>query len=168
MEGNFSEYWSKYDDRGKIEKSPRLFGNETFMLTYGDGVAEINIKELLEFHKQYGKLATVTAVQPTGRFGALEIQEDISVAGFKEKPLGDGGWVNGGFFVMQPEVFNYIENDQTVLENEPLSRLAEDGQLLAYKHTGFWHPMDTLRDKNYLEEIWKSGKAPWKWSEDHD
>ncbi len=153
---------------GRLKRVQKYVGNETFMLTYGDGVGSIDILELLEFHKRHGKLATVTAVQPAGRFGVLEIAEHNRVLEFKEKQSGDGGWINGGFFVMQPEVFKYIENDQTVLENEPLIRLARDGQLVAYKHTGFWHPMDTLRDKNFLEEIWKTGRAPWNWSEGHD
>lgn len=151
---------------GRLKKVKDYVGGEPFMLTYGDGVADINIKQLVEFHKQHGKLATVTAVQPAGRFGALEISdENGSVTGFKEKPQGDGRWVNGGFFVMQPEVIDFIKDEQTVLENEPLHNLALDGQLMAYKTTGFWQPMDTLRDKNYLEGIWKSGKAPWRRSD---
>jgi glucose-1-phosphate cytidylyltransferase len=149
---------------GRLKQVQEYVGDETFMLTYGDGLAAIDLLELLEFHKQHGKLATVTAVQPAGRFGVLEIAENNNVIDFKEKPLGDGGWVNGGFFVMEPGVFAYLDNDQTVLENEPLTKLAEDGQLFAYKHKGFWHPMDTLRDKNHLEELWKSGQAPWNWS----
>jgi glucose-1-phosphate cytidylyltransferase len=152
---------------GRLKRVREYVGNETFMFTYGDGLAAINILEQLEFHKQHGKFATVTAVQPKGRFGNLEIKEDNRVTEFKEKPLGDGGWVNGGFFILQPDIFKYIEDDKTVFENAPLSKLAADGQLMAYKHPGFWHPMDTLRDKNDLEEMWKSGNAPWKWSEDH-
>lgn len=149
---------------GRVKRVKDYVGGKPFLLTYGDGVADINIKQLVEFHKQHGKLATVTAVQPTGRFGALEI-ENSSVTGFQEKPQGDGRWVNGGFFVMEPEVFDYIKDDQTVLEKEPLNKLALDRQLMAYKNTGFWQPMDSLHDKNYLEDIWKSGKAPWSRSD---
>lgn len=147
---------------GRIKQIQQYIGNETFMLTYGDGVADIDIFGLLNFHHKHGKLATVSAVQPSGRFGSLSLTRDDSVKGFREKPKGDGAWVNCGFFVMEPQVFDYLEGDQTVLEKEPLEKLAKDGQLMAFKHSGFWHPMDTLRDKNSLEEIWKSGKAPWK------
>jgi glucose-1-phosphate cytidylyltransferase len=132
------------------------------MLTYGDGVSDINIDELLTFHKSHGRLATITSVQPSGRFGALQLDEKNRVQGFKEKPKGDDSWINGGFFVMEPRVLDYIDGDGTLLEKEPLERLAGDGELMAFKHTGFWQPMDTLRDKNHLEDLWKSGKAPWK------
>ncbi|MEJ8545134.1 glucose-1-phosphate cytidylyltransferase [Brevibacillus borstelensis] len=147
---------------GRVKRIRPFIGDQPFLLTYGDGVSDIDIHELIAFHKAHGKLATVSATQPTGRFGALHLDENNRVEGFQEKPKGDGGWVNAGFFVMEPEVFDYIEGDQTVLEKEPLQNLAADNQLMAYKHTGFWHPMDTLRDKNYLEELWKTGKAPWK------
>jgi len=131
------------------------------MLTYGDGVGNINIKELVEFHKKHGKYATLTAVQPSGRFGALDL-EDSEVKAFKEKPKGDGAWINGGFFVLEPQIFDYIEGDETIWERDPLENLAKDGQLMAYRHTGFWKPMDTLRDKRELQKLWESGKAPWK------
>lgn len=147
---------------GRLKRVSKYIGNDPFMLTYGDGLADINIQKLLEFHQAHGKLATVTATQPNGRFGALHLTEDGKVAEFKEKPKGESEWINGGFFVMQPEVLNYIDGDHTVFEKEPLENLAKDGQLMAYKHSGFWHPMDTLRDKKYLEELWISGKAPWK------
>ena len=146
---------------GRIKRVQKYIGNDTFMLTYGDGVANINIKELLEFHKRHGKFATVTAVQPSGRFGALDLDEG-KVKAFKEKPKGDGAWINGGFFVLEPQVFDYINGDETIWEREPLENLAKDGQLMAYKHTGFWKPMDTLRDKRELQVLWESGEAPWK------
>lgn len=147
---------------GRVKRIRQFVNNETFMLTYGDGVSDVNIKKLVEYHKLHGKLATVTSTQPGGRFGALNISDDNRVLGFQEKPKGDGAWINAGFFVMEPEVFNYIDNDSTILEREPLENLAKDGQLMTYKHDGFWLPMDTLRDKNRLEELWQSGKAPWK------
>ena len=147
---------------GRVKRVKEYIGNETFMLTYGDGVADINIKALVDFHKGHGKLATVSSIQPLGRFGALDIDNGNLVLGFKEKPKGDGAWINGGFFVMEPSVLDYIDNDATILEKEPLEKLAHDGQLLAFKHSGFWQPMDTLRDKNHLDDLWKSGTAPWK------
>lgn len=147
---------------GRVKRIAKYVQNETFMLTYGDGVGDVDISSLLEFHKRQGKLATVTAVQPSGRFGALAINSDDIVNNFAEKPQGDGTWINGGFFVMEPEVLDYIEGDSTILERSPLERLASDGQLAAYKHSGFWRPMDTLRDKLELEKLWNSGKAPWK------
>lgn len=147
---------------GRVKKIEKYVGDETFMLTYGDGVANIDIPQLLQFHKQHGKWATLTATQPTGRFGALQLENDQRVESFQEKIKGDGGWISGGFFVFEPEIFKYIEDDHTVFEKGPLENLAKDGQLMAYKHTGFWHPMDTLRDKNHLEELWKANKAPWK------
>ncbi|OWA36242.1 glucose-1-phosphate cytidylyltransferase [Saccharibacillus sp. O16] len=148
---------------GRVKKIQPYIGNEPFMLTYGDGVSNVDLRALVDFHNRNGKLATVTTVQPHGRFGALDIDPSGQVHGFQEKPKGDGSWINAGFFVMQPEVFDYIDDsEQTVLEKEPLERLAKDGQLMGYKHDGFWHPMDTLRDKNYLEDQWKSGTAPWK------
>jgi glucose-1-phosphate cytidylyltransferase len=151
---------------GRVKRVQPYIGDETFMLTYGDGVADINLRELLDYHARNGRLATVTSTQPGGRFGALQMSEGNLVRGFQEKPKGDGHWVNAGFFVMEPKVFDYIEGDATVLEKEPLESLASDGELVAYKHKGFWQPMDTLRDKNQLEELWRSGQAPWKaWGE---
>lgn len=151
---------------GRIKKIQKYIGNETFMLTYGDGVANINIDNLLEFHKKSNKYATITTVQPMGRFGAVQIDENNSVKSFIEKPSGDGGWINGGFFVLEPQIFEYIENDETIWESEPLEKLAIDNQISAYKHKGFWMPMDSLRDKNKLQELWGSNVAPWKiWKE---
>ena len=147
---------------GRIKKAQEYIGKEPFMLTYGDGVADINIKNLLEYHKKSGKLATLTSVQPSGKFGAIDIEENGIVAAFNEKPKGDGAWINGGFFVLEPEVFNYLQaDDRVVWEREPLEHLARDNQLNAYKHKGFWRPMDTLRDKNELTDMWMSGNAPW-------
>lgn len=147
---------------GRLKRAQKYVGSETFMLTYGDGVGDIDIPALLDYHRQQGKLATLTAVQPSGRFGALKIDIEGTVRAFAEKPDGDGAWINGGFFVFEPGVFDYIEGDETVLERAPLERLAADGQLAAYRHEGFWRPMDTLRDKIALEDHWKSGRAPWK------
>jgi glucose-1-phosphate cytidylyltransferase len=137
------------------------FLDGTFLFTYGDGVSNVNVQQSIEFHRQQGGLATITAVQPAGRFGALDI-EGQRIIRFEEKPPGDGSWVNGGFFVLEPGVFDYIDGDHSVWEREPLERLARDNQLSAFRHDGFWQPMDTLRDKNKLEELWSSGKAPWK------
>ena len=146
---------------GRLRRVERYVSDGPFCFTYGDGVATVDVKRLVERHRQGGRLATVTAVRPPGRFGALDIRGD-KVAGFVEKPAGDGGWVNGGFFVLEPGVFKYLEGDDDIWEHEPLMRLAADGQLDAYHHEGFWQPMDTLRDKNVLEELWAAGKAPWK------
>lgn len=146
---------------GRLKRIASYLDNEDFFLTYGDGVADVNITELYRHHQQGGRLATVTAVQPPGRFGSLRLV-DGSVAGFEEKPQGDGGWINGGFFVLSPQVIDYIEGDFTFWEHEPMERLAAEGQMSAYFHHGFWQPMDTLRDKNHLEALWASGKAPWK------
>lgn len=147
---------------GRLKRIREYVGNETFMLTYGDGVANVNIKELLQFHREHPKMATVTAVQPLGRFGSLNIESNNNVGAFIEKPIGDGGWINGGFFVFEPDIFEYLKDDTTVLEREPLEKLVRISQLNAYKHKGFWKPMDTLRDKMELEKLWESGKAPWK------
>jgi glucose-1-phosphate cytidylyltransferase len=147
---------------GRIKRVRDVIGNETFMLTYGDGVANINIDELLKFHKKFGKIATVTSVQPAGRFGALDIKDNGEVGSFVEKPVGDGGWINGGFFVLSSEIFNYIKDDSTVFEKEPLKKLALENELVAYKHRGFWKPMDTLRDKIEIETLWDNNMAPWK------
>lgn len=146
---------------GRLKRVREYIENKTFCFTYGDGVADININKLISFHKSHGKWATVTAVQPPGRFGAIDMEED-EVIGFKEKPEGEGGWINGGFFVLAPQVFDLIQDDDTSWESEPLERLAKTGQLNAFKHKGFWRPMDTLRDKNYLNDLWSSDKAPWK------
>ncbi|TKI56518.1 glucose-1-phosphate cytidylyltransferase [Brevibacillus antibioticus] len=146
---------------GRVKRIKKYVGEDTFMLTYGDGLSDINIEQLVKFHRTHKKLATITTTQPPGRFGALDIANGNTVTGFQEKPKGDGGWINAGFFVMEPGVFDYIAGDETVLEKEPLESLAKANQLMAFKHTGFWQPMDTLRDKNYLEELWKSGKAAW-------
>lgn len=134
---------------------------ESFCFTYGDGVGDIDIADSISFHKQHGKAATLTATYPPGRFGALDIQNK-QVMNFKEKPKGDGAMINGGFFVLTPKVLDYLADDSTIWEQEPLRGLAEDGELMAYEHQGFWQPMDTLRDKNLLEELWEAGKAPWK------
>ena len=147
---------------GRIKRIEKYIGNEPFLLTYGDGLSDINIRKLVDFHEKHRKIATVTAVQPSGRFGTLNLATDNSVEKFQEKIHGDGGWINGGFFVLQPEVFNKIEGDQTIFEKDPLENLARDNQLYAYKHSGFWHPMDTLRDKKYLTELWNTENPPWK------
>jgi len=147
---------------GRLKRvSDYVKDEEAFCFTYGDGVANIDIAALVEFHRRHGKLATVTAVQPPGRYGALKMTGN-AVQGFMEKPLGDGGWINGGFFVLSPNCLNYIGGDQSSWECEPLEKLSADGQLMAFEHAGFWQPMDTLREKNQLEELWLSGKAPWK------
>lgn len=135
--------------------------DEAFLFTYGDGVSDVDIKASIDFHMSHGKLATLTATYPPGRFGALDIQNN-QILSFKEKPRGDGALINGGFFVLSPKVIDLIDNDATTWEQEPLMALAEQGQLMAYEHGGFWQPMDTLRDKHYLEELWQKGKAPWK------
>lgn len=149
---------------GRIKKVKDYVGNEPFMLTYGDGVADINIDELIAFHKKHGKAITMTSVQPEGRFGSLLLEND-KVLSFQEKPKGDGAWVNAGYFVCQPEVFDYIPmGDNVIFEREPLENLANDGQLYTYKHEGFWKPMDTQRDKSQLEDMIDNNKAPWiKW-----
>lgn len=147
---------------GRIKRIQPYIGNEPFLLTYGDGVGNVDIKALLEFHQTQKKSLTVTAVQPSGRFGALNIDGSLSVTSFLEKPKGDGSWINGGFFVCEPDVFNYISGDATVFEKEPMEKIARDGKMVAYKHTGYWKPMDTLRDKQELEAEWNSGRAPWK------
>ncbi|QER42864.1 glucose-1-phosphate cytidylyltransferase [Thermodesulfobacterium sp. TA1] len=147
---------------GRLKRVAKyLEGEEIFCFTYGDGVADVNITEEINFHKKHGKLATILAVRPPGRFGALEINDNL-VINFQEKPPGDGAWINGGFFVLSTKVIDLIKGDQTSWEQEPLKILAKKGELVAFKHYGFWHPMDTLRDKRYLEDLWASGKAPWK------
>jgi glucose-1-phosphate cytidylyltransferase len=148
---------------GRIKRVAEHVGGETFMVTYGDGVADVDLHKLLEFHHSHGRLATVTAVQPSGRFGALEIDDDdqAAVRTFQEKPVGDGAWVNGGFFVLEPSVVDRIAGDDTAFEREPVTSLAIDDQLRAYRHRGFWQPMDTLRDLRALEQQWATGKAAW-------
>lgn len=146
---------------GRLARVREYVGGEDFCFTYGDGVSDVNISELVAFHKKEGRKATLTAVQPPGRFGALNLDGN-RITGFQEKPVGDGGWVNGGFFVCSPVVLDYIGGDDTIWEREPLEALAAEGDLAAYFHKGFWQPMDTLRDKNHLEELWTTNKAPWK------
>ena len=146
---------------GRLKRVKQYLDNQTFCFTYGDGLSDINITKLIDFHKSKKTLATVTVVQPQGRFGKINLDID-KVTGFEEKPDGDGGWINGGFFVLEPSVIDYIKDDTTVWEREPLERLAKEGQMSAYKHKGFWQPTDTLREKNLLEELWNSNKAKWK------
>jgi glucose-1-phosphate cytidylyltransferase len=146
---------------GRIRRLAPYLGSETFMLTWGDGVSNVDLHRLLEFHRSHGKLATLTAVRPRARFGRLELDGD-RVETFEEKPEGREGWINGAFFVLEPGVFDYIDGDDTLFEREPLERLAVDGQLMAYRHTGFWQCMDTLRDKYLLNSLWESGEPPWK------
>lgn len=147
---------------GRIKKAQDYIGNEPFLLTYGDGVSDVNIKELVDFHKKSKKYVTVTAVQPSGRFGALSIDDDNNINTFSEKPIGDGNWINGGFLVCEPQMFDYIpDGDDVVFEQKPLEQLAKDGQLNAFKHGGFWRPMDTLKDKNDLTKMWLGHCAPW-------
>ena len=146
----------------RVKKAKEHIGNKPFMLTYGDGVADIDIQETLAFHQQHGKLMTMTSAQPEGRFGALNINKNDQVTTFEEKPKGDGSWINAGYFVCQPEVLDYIDNgDDVIFEQEPLKRLAQDAEIFTYKHKGFWMPMDTLRDKTKLNEMYESGNAPW-------
>jgi glucose-1-phosphate cytidylyltransferase len=148
---------------GRLKRIASYVEGDPFLMTYGDGVADINLGALIACHEANGRLATVTAVQPPGRFGALEMADgEDAVRSFTEKPRGDGAWMNGGFFVLEPAVLDYIEGDDTLFEQQPLQRLAADGQLAAFRHGGFWQPMDTLRDKRALEELWTSGQAPWK------
>ena len=148
---------------GRIKRIQEYIGGETFCLTYGDGVTDLDIKKLIDFHRDQKTVATLTAVQPPGRFGAFKLdREQHKIFTFKEKPKGDSAWINGGFFVLEPGVMEYITGDSAVWEREPMEKLSSDGMLSAYRHHGFWHPMDTLRDKNLLEELWQSGKAPWE------
>jgi glucose-1-phosphate cytidylyltransferase len=148
---------------GRLKRVKEHIGDETFCFTYGDGVSNINISKLIEFHQSQRTLATLTAVQPPGRFGAIALVEgQTKITHFHEKPRGDGAWINGGYFVLEPEAIDYIEDDSITWEDEPLRKLAHQGNLSAYPHDGFWQPMDTLRDKHYLEELWESGQAPWK------
>ncbi len=149
---------------GRIKRLKNWLGNETFMLTWGDGVSDININKLLEFHKSHGRLATMTAVRPTARYGHLDFDGDL-VCSFTEKPQTSEGWINGAFFVLEPQIFDYIDGDDTMWEHAPLERLAAEGELVAYKHESFWQCMDTLREKHILQTLWDAGEAPWiKWS----
>lgn len=147
---------------GRIKRVKDYIGNEPFMLTYGDGVSNVDINKLVEFHKAHGKIATITAIQPGGRFGMLDISNNNQIDSFKEKSKEDGGWINGGFMVLNPETIDFIEGDNTVFEKEPLERVANEGQLKAFRHEGFWQCMDTLRDKEQLEKLWSDGQALWK------
>ena len=152
---------------GRIKRISKFVEDGPFLLTYGDGVSDVNINDLIEFHKSHGKLATITAVHPVGRFGVLKLDGN-RISNFSEKTESRTDWINGGFMILDPKVMNYIENDKTTFENEPLNRLSSDGELMAFKHDGFWQCMDTLRDKQKLEELWNSGKAPWKIWDDTD
>jgi glucose-1-phosphate cytidylyltransferase len=146
---------------GRLKRVRDYLGEEDFCFTYGDGVSDVNISELIKFHKDSGKMATLTAVKPAGRFGALKL-EGNSIAAFQEKPKGDGSWINGGYFVLSPKVIDYIKDDTVIWEQEPMRQLAAEREMNAFFHEGFWQPMDTLREKNQLEELWQTGKAPWK------
>lgn len=147
---------------GRLKRIQKYVGNETCMMTYGDGVSDVNLDALLKFHREQGKAATLTAIQPGGRFGVLDIDDSQTVRQFSEKAKEDGGWINAGFMVLEPEAFSYIEGDQTYFEKEPLENMAKDGNLAAYRHEGFWKCMDTMRDKGMLDELWNKGNAPWK------
>ena len=151
---------------GRIKRVRKYIGEQPFLLTYGDGVCDVNITDVVAFHKRHGRLATMTAVQPGGRFGTLEIDGNGAIEQFAEKRKEDGGWINGGYMVLEPQVFDYIEGDSTTFEREPLEKLSEEGQLIAYKYNGFWQCMDTMKDKMYLEELLEENKAPWKVWED--
>lgn len=147
---------------GRLKRIQKYVGNETCMMTYGDGVSDVDLDALLKFHREHGKAATLTAIQPGGRFGVLDIDDSQTVRQFSEKAKEDGGWINAGFMVLEPEAFTYIEGDATYFEKEPLENMAKDGKLAAYRHEGFWKCMDTMRDKGMLDELWNSGNAPWK------
>lgn len=146
---------------GRLKRMKSFIGSETFMLTYGDGLSDVNIKEALSFHRQHGKMVTVTAVHPGARFGKLEIVDDL-VTSFREKPRMGEGWINGGYFIVEPSIFDYISDDSTILEREPLEAVAAMGELRAWRHEGYWQCMDTKRDRDALEDLWKSGEAPWR------
>jgi glucose-1-phosphate cytidylyltransferase len=148
---------------GRIKRIREYLDHETFFLAYGDCLADVDMRKILEFHREQNALATLTAVQPQGRFGTFNLAEgETRISAYREKPRGDGAWINGGFFVLEPDAINYIDGEATVWEQEPMERLAQDHRLSAYRHQGFWHPMDTLRDKGVLDDFWKTGKAPWK------
>ena len=166
---NYSEPWkislvdTGFDTMtgGRVKRIQQYVGNETFLLTYGDGVSDVNICDLIKFHKEKEKIGTLTAILPPGRFGVLEMKNNC-ITSFLEKPRGEGGYINGGFFVFEPELFNYIRGDSIILEDEPLKALVLEKEINAYRHDGFWHPMDTMRDQIHLEELWARGEAPWK------
>ena len=170
VHNNYTEPWKvtlidtglKTMTGGRVKRVKDYIGNEPFMLTYGDGVADVNIKELVEFHKSHGKIATITAIQPDGRFGMLDIDESEGITNFKEKSKEDGGWINGGFMVLNPEIIDYINDDDCVFERYPLETVASEGQLNAFRHYGFWQCMDTMRDRELLEKLWANKQAPWK------
>jgi len=170
VHNNFSESWkvtlldTGLDTMtgGRIKRAKEYINNETFMLTYGDGVADINLKQLERFHRSSNSLMTLTSVQPEGRFGNLDIHENGLLKRFNEKPIGDNGWINGGYFMCEPEVLDYIEGDGTIFEKEPLENIVAENKVFAYQHQGFWKCMDTLRDKQQLENMWQKGNAPWK------
>lgn len=170
VHNNFSEPWKvtlvdtglNTMTGGRVKRVRDYIGNEPFMLTYGDSVADVNIVELVKFHQSHGKIGTLTAVNIGQRFGVLDISKEGGINAFREKNAADGSWINGGYMVMNPEIFDYIEGDSTVFEKVPLERLVREGQLMAYEHTGFWQCMDTQREMNQLREMWESGKAPWK------
>ena len=170
VHNNFSEPWKvtlvdtgeNTMTGGRLLRVKEYIGNDTFMMTYGDGVADVNIDDLLSFHKSKNKIGTLTAAQPGGRFGVIKIDDDNSVTNFQEKPLGDGAWVNAGYFVLEAKVLDYIKDDRTMFEREPLQKLSSENQLNAFKHTGFWMPMDKLSDKVELERLWQTKNAPWK------
>ncbi|MES2588753.1 MAG: glucose-1-phosphate cytidylyltransferase [Bacteroidota bacterium] len=170
VHSNFSEPWKvtlldtglNSMTGGRIKRAADYIGDEDFLLTYGDGVANIDVKKLIEFHKSHGKLMTMTSVLPEGRFGAIDTDKDNKILEFKEKPKGDGNWINGGFFVCSPKVLDYIDGDDTIFEQKPLENLASEGELYTYRHDGFWKCMDTLRDKTQLNEMWLSNNAQWK------
>lgn len=147
---------------GRLKRIQKYVGNETCMMTYGDGVSDVDLDALLKFHREHGKAATLTAIQPGGRFGVLDIDDSQTVRQFSEKAKEDGGWINAGFMMLEPKVFSYIEGDNTIFETEPLEKLAKQGELVAYRHEGFWKCMDTMRDKAVLDQLWNSGQAPWK------
>lgn len=170
IHNNYSENWKitlidtglNTMTGGRIKRARSFINSDPFFLTYGDGVSDVNITDLLKYHKSHGKKITMTSIQPEGRFGALQINELNQVSNFLEKPKGDGAWINGGFFVCEPEILNYINDDGTIFEREPLEKLAQDGELYTFKHEGFWKCMDTLRDKNQLNEMWDNNNAKWK------
>ena len=156
------ETGSKSMTGGRVKRMQKFIGDKTFLLTYGDAVSDVNINELISFHKNHGKMVTVTAVRPAARFGELNIDDNNQVTSFKEKPQITKGWINGGFFVIEPEFFDLIDGDQTILEQLPMEKASKMGQLMSYKHEGFWQCMDTKRDKDLLENFWASSSAPWK------
>lgn len=170
VHNNYSEPWTvtlvdtglNTMTGGRIKRVQQYIGDETFMMTYGDGVGDVNISELINCHRKYNKIVTLTAVQPGGRFGALDINEENTINSFKEKSKEDGGWINAGFMVLEPEIFDYINGDETSFEKEPLESVAKEGNVKAFYHNNFWQCMDTLREKNLLENLWESGQAPWK------